>query len=225
MPVPSDRREVERHLLRDTAYAAIRDAIVNGTLAPGERLHDAELCTWLNLSRTPVREALARLEDERLVQTVPQRYTRVTPLDLEDAHDSFPILAAVHALAVELAVPCITRHDIEALRAANRDFVSAMEAGDVDATYEADDHFHGIFVRTAGNSELDRVIGRMSARLRRFEHLRDGALPGRRSAAQHEAIIARSAAGDASGAASATRENWLHLGALIERSLARLPAD
>lgn len=219
MPVPSDRQAVARHLLRDTAYEQIRDAIVSGTLAPGERLHDAELCTWLSLSRTPVREALARLEEEGLVETVPQRYTRVAPLEPADAHDTFPVLAALHALAVELAVPRIAHEDVEELRSANLAFVVAMDAGKVKETYDADEAFHGVFVRTAGNRDLSKVLARFSARVRRLEHLRDGALPGRRSAAQHEAIIACAVAGDADGAASATRENWLHLGGLIERSL------
>ena len=82
MPVPEHRATVERHLLRDTAYSRLCDAIVAGTLMPGEQLHDGELCSWLGLSRTPVRDALSRLEDEGLVETAPQRYTRVTPLRL-----------------------------------------------------------------------------------------------------------------------------------------------
>ncbi len=81
MPVPVNDAPLERDLLRDQAYATIRDAIVDGTLAPGERLRDQELCAWLGLSRTPVREALSRLEQDGLVETEPQRYTRVTPLD------------------------------------------------------------------------------------------------------------------------------------------------
>lgn len=218
MPVPA-ARALERHLLRDTAYSAIREAIVDGTLAPDERLHDAELCAWLNLSRTPVREALARLEDEGLVETIPQRFTRVRPVLASDAHDCFPLLAVLHALATELAVPKLGPGDIEALRSINHDFVEAMSRREPTATYTADERFHEVFVRAAGNRDLVHTLGRMSARLRRLELLRDGALPGRRSAAQHEAIIDRAAKGDALGAASAARENWLELGALVERSL------
>jgi len=80
MPVPEARGTVERPLLRDTAYAKLCEAIVNGTLTPGEALHDDELCGWLGLSRTPVREALTRLRDERLVEMEPQRFTRVAPV-------------------------------------------------------------------------------------------------------------------------------------------------
>ncbi|MDA0183615.1 GntR family transcriptional regulator, partial [Solirubrobacter phytolaccae] len=103
MPVPANDAPLERDLLRDQAYVTIRDAIVDGTLAPGERLRDAELCAWLGLSRTPVREALNRLEQDGLVETEPQRFTRVTPLDRRAARDAFPVVAALHALAAELA--------------------------------------------------------------------------------------------------------------------------
>src|SRR6478609_8709865 len=103
MPVPAND-PFERDLLRDRAYAAIRDAIVDGTLQPGERLRDQELQAWLGLSRTPVREALNRLEQDGLVETAPQRFTRVAPLDRRAAKDAFPVVAALHALAAELAV-------------------------------------------------------------------------------------------------------------------------
>jgi DNA-binding GntR family transcriptional regulator len=219
MPVPEQREAVHRSLLRDRAHAALCDAIVAGTLAPGEQLHDAELCAWLGLSRTPVREALSRLEEEGLVETAPQRFTRVTKLERRDARDTFPILAAMHALATELAVPNLTRTDIERLRAENVVYVRAMDSGNADGLYAADARFHGIFITVAANPEITRVLELLEPRMRRVERLRTGALPGRRSAAQHEAIIDRAAAGDAAGAANATRENWLTIGALVERTL------
>jgi DNA-binding GntR family transcriptional regulator len=220
MPVPSERKVAERHLLRDAAYVAIRDAIVAGVLAPGEHLHDGELCDWLHLSRTPVRDALARLADEGLVETEPQRFTRVRPLVPQDARDSFPLVAAIHALAVELAVPRLSAEAVVELRLANAAFVAAIESGAAAATYVADDRFHGVFVAACGNPDVVGSLERMEARLHRLEILRSGALPGKRSAAQHDAIIARAAAGDAAGAASATRENWLTLGRLVEETLA-----
>src|SRR3954466_6364652 len=125
MPVPAND-PFERDLLRDRAYAAIRDAIVDGTLAPGERLRDQELCAWLGLSRTPVREALARLEADGLVESAPQRVTRVTGLDRREARDAFPVVAALHALAAELAAPKLSAEDIDAMRAANARFADAL---------------------------------------------------------------------------------------------------
>jgi DNA-binding GntR family transcriptional regulator len=220
MPVPERREAIERHLMRDTAYQALCDAIVCGTLAPGETLHDAELCGWLGLSRTPVRGALARLEDVGLVETAPQRFTRVTPLERDDAHQLFPVLASLHALATELAVPRLNRADLERLRHENDVHIQALRTGDAAAAYLSDDRFHRVMVDACANVEVGHLLDRLEPRVRRLELLRPGPLPGRRSLAQHEAIIARAGSGDASRAASAVRENWLELGAMIERSLA-----
>jgi len=225
MPVPTDPAVAERQLLRDGAYVALRDAIVAGTLAPGERLRDTELCAWLHLSRTPVRDALARLEAEGLIETAPQRFTRVRPLTPQDAQDSFPLLAAIHALAAQLAVPHLTSGDLTELRLANAAFVAAMDGGAAMATYAADDRFHQVFVVACENADVANALERMDARLQRLERLRSGALPGHRSAAQHEAIIARAEAGDAAGTAEATRENWLALGELVERTLTIADAE
>jgi DNA-binding GntR family transcriptional regulator len=223
MPVPEQREPVERHLLRDTAYSALCDAIVAGTLAPGERIHDGELCSWLGLSRTPVREALARLQEDGLVEMAPQRYTRVAPMSPREARDCFPLVAALHALATELAVPHLGRVHVQRLRAENDTFLRALHAREGPAAYAADDRFHEVFLAVAGNPQISQVLRRLAPRVHRLERLRNGALPGRRSVAQHEAIIARAAAGDAAGAGSAARENWLELGSLVERSLTPAP--
>jgi DNA-binding GntR family transcriptional regulator len=219
MPVPEHRRAVERHLLRDDAYDALCQAMVSGLLAPGEQLHDGELCAWLGLSRTPMRLALTRLEDEGLVETAPQRYTRVTPLRPQDARDLFPVLTAMHALATELAVPELSRQDIADLRTAGDAYISALRQRRRAEAWEADRRFHAVFVASCGNGEIPRVLLRVDPKLRRLEALHAGVLPGRRSVAQHEAIFARAAAGDATRAATAVRENWRELGALLERAL------
>ena len=223
MPVPEQRNAVERRLLRDTAYTALSDAIVCGELAPGESLHDHELCAWLGISRTPVRDALARLAEEGLVDLAPQRYTKVTPITPRDARDMLPVIASVHGLATELAVPALGREDVTRLQGESQAFWDALRAGDGPAAWEADERFHGVFVDVAANAEIDRVLRLLSPRLRRLERLGTAVLPGRRAVAQHQAIVARAAAGDAAGAASAARENWLGLGAMIERSLGARP--
>jgi len=219
MPVSQDRDAIARHLLRDDAYEALRAAIVSGELEPGEQLRDGELCQWLGLSRTPVREALARLGDECLVEVAPQRHTRVAPLVAQDARDAFPVLASMHALAAELAVPCIEREQVECMRELNQAFALALSEGRAEDAYTADDDFHAIFVAVCANAEITRIVDHIAPRLRRLELLREGVLPGRRSVAQHEAIVMRAQQGDAARAASAVRENWLEFGGLVERSL------
>lgn len=205
--------------MRDTAYQALCDAIVAGTLAPGETLHDAELCDWLGLSRTPVRGALTKLEDVGLIETAPQRFTRVALIEPADASTLFPVLASLHALATELAVPELERPGLERLRHENDLHIRALESGDRAAAYLSDDRFHRVMVDTCGNAEIAHLLDRLEPRVRRLELLSPGPLPGRRSLAQHEAIIARAIAGDGPRAANATRENWLELGAMIQRSL------
>jgi DNA-binding GntR family transcriptional regulator len=218
MPVPADRRALERDLLRDRAYTTLRDAIVDGTLAPGERLRDQELTEWLGLSRTPVREALSRLEQDGLVQTEPQRFTRVAPLDRRAARDAFPIVAAIHALAAELGVPRLTAADLEAMSNANARFAQALKAVDIDAALRGDDDFHAVLLAASANTELTKTLDRLMPRLRRLERLRFGSLAGRASVRQHDAILSAAGQDDVTTTAERVRENWLSLGTLIDRS-------
>jgi DNA-binding GntR family transcriptional regulator len=218
MPVPKQRGATARTLLRDEAYARLRDAILDGTLEPGEQLRDAELSEWLGLSRTPIREALARLEEYGLVETAPNRYTRVAPLTGRDARDAFPVVAALHALAASLGVPRISDDELATMRAANEEIASALSKGDVDRAVAADDRFHGVLVLASANREIALALARLMPKVRRLEQARFGSLSGRRSVEQHERIIALCAAGKTAEAAQAVRENWLSLGALIDQS-------
>ena len=131
MPVPGARGLVSRSLLRDDAYRAIRDAIVDGTLAPGERLNDGDLTEWLGVSRTPVREALARLERAGLVQTKPGRHTIVSPVDVRAARNALSVTGAMFELAVREAIPHLSTADFDAMREANARFAEALRRGDV----------------------------------------------------------------------------------------------
>jgi DNA-binding GntR family transcriptional regulator len=218
MPVPETEAPVDRELLRDKAYTTLRAAILSGRLEPGERLHADELCKWLGLSRTPIRGALAQLEEDGLVETSPQRYTRVAPLDRRATRDTAQIVATVHALAAELAVPSLTAEHLDELTAIDERFAVALQEGDVEAALTADDAFHGVFVTASGNGEIERTIARLIPRLRRVERLRFGSLSGRRSVAQHEHIIELARAGDSAATAAAVRENWLTLASLLDAS-------
>jgi len=220
MPVPERIDALDRDLLRDRAYHALRDAIVDGTLAPGERLRDAELTRWLGLSRTPVREALARLELDGLVETAPQRFTRVTPLDRRAARDAFPLVAALHALAAELAVPRLTASDFADMLDANDRFSGSLRNNKVEQALAADDDFHAVFVRASANAELPRALDRLMPGIRRLERLRFGSLAGRASVRDHDDIVRLATDGEAAETAAKVRENWLTLGALIDRTFA-----
>jgi DNA-binding GntR family transcriptional regulator len=220
MPVPGIRESVDRHLLRDTAYAKLCGAIVDGTLGPGESLSDGELCGWLGLSRTPIREALVRLRDEGLIEMEPQRYTRVSPVSVAEVQALVPLLAVLHGLATELGIPRMQPAQHRELRKHNDAFVSALRRSDAVGAFDADTRFHGVFVSASDNPEIPRVLARLMPRLQRLEHLSAENLPGRRSVAQHEAMISRAEMGDAAGAAAAARANWMTLGSVLERAFA-----
>ncbi|MEV4714068.1 GntR family transcriptional regulator [Micromonospora sp. NPDC049374] len=216
MPVPRGPGLAPRSLLRDEAYRAIRDAIVGGTLAPGERLNDSDLVEWLGVSRTPVREALARLEQAGLVQTKPGRYTMVSPLDVRAARNAQSVTAAMHELAVREALPNLSTDEIDVMREANARFAEALRRNDVDAAVAADDDFHAVAVQASTNQALRDVLEQFTPVLRRLERVRFSSLSGRESVAQHDRIIALCEAGDVGGAAAATRANWETLAPLLD---------
>jgi DNA-binding GntR family transcriptional regulator len=221
MPVPKRKAEASRTLLRDQAYVRLRDAILDGTLEPGEQLKDAEIANWLGLSRTPIREALARLEEYGLVETAPNRYTRVAPLSAGDARDAFTVVAALHSLAALLGVPRVAESELAAMRKANEDFAAALRAVDVDRALAADDRFHGVLVQASANREIARSLERLTPKVRRLERARFGSLAGRRSVEGHDQIIELCASGEAEAAAQVVREQWLALGALVDQTFDR----
>jgi DNA-binding GntR family transcriptional regulator len=215
--MPLTRTRAERpSSLRDYAYRELRDAIVSGELAPGERLRDPELEEWLGVSRTPIREAIARLETAGLVQTRRAKQTVVAPLDLRSVLAAQRIAAALHELAVRDAVPQLTEADLDAMRDANAQFAHALRDDDVGAAILADDEFHDVAVRASANPLLPGLLEQVTPLLRRLERARFGSLAGRGSVADHDRIIRLCAEGLADEAAAAARENWSTLGRLLD---------
>jgi DNA-binding GntR family transcriptional regulator len=206
-------------LLRDDAYERLRAAILSGSLAPGASVRPDDMAAQLGLSRTPVREALARLRDEGLVETRPRSATRVSPLRLDEAEQALAVITAMHTLAVRTAVPRLTAEQLERLAEAAELFESAVDAGDEEGAIAADDAFHGVFVAAAANRPLLETIERYLPLLRRAERLRFGSLPGRRSVAAHRRILTAARGGDVDDAAEATRSNWSALADQIRHSI------
>ncbi|WP_427131948.1 GntR family transcriptional regulator [Pseudarthrobacter sp. S9] len=211
MPIPSQHGVHKRSLLRDNVFGSIRDAIVDGTFAPGERLKDTELETWLGVSRTPIREALLRLERAGLVVAVPGKATIVAPYDLTSTVNAQRVVAAMHELAARLAVPLITEDSIAAMVTANRRFEKALERLDVEAALSSDDEFHAVFVALSGNDVLQEVLEQTTPIIRRIERMRFGSFTARDSVSQHAKIIEHTRRGDVEATAIACRENWLSL--------------
>ncbi|GAB3079488.1 GntR family transcriptional regulator [Pedococcus soli] len=215
MPVP-ESSIAPRALLRDDVYLRLRDSIVDGTLQPGEQLRDQELAAWLGVSRTPVREALLRLQQAGLVRALPGRSTRVASLDARAVRDAQAVVAAMHELAVREAVPQLTSSDVERMRRANLRFATALEAGDADAALEADDELHGIPVAAAGNAAVSAVLEQYTPVLRRVERLRFASLAGRGSVVLHARLVDLCEQGDVDAAARVSFETWQTLEPLLD---------
>jgi DNA-binding GntR family transcriptional regulator len=207
---------VRRTLLRDTAYEVIRDAIVRADIPPGAVVSNAAVAEQLGLSRAPVRDALARLADEGLVETKPQSYTRVTPLALKEVRDAAEVVRAMHELAVRAAVPLLTAAPIEAMRAANRRFEAATLAADVDAAMESDDDLHGVLVSVCANGAVAATIERYTPLIRRLERRQFSSARALSSVRRHDQLIAACAAGDVGQAIQVTGRIWQSLEDLAE---------
>ncbi|HET8765809.1 MAG TPA: GntR family transcriptional regulator [Pedococcus sp.] len=217
VPAPSDVSS-PRQLLRDDVYQRLRSAIVDGTLEPDEVVRDQELAAWLGVSRTPVREALLRLQQAGLVTATPGRSTRVASLDARATRDAQAVVAAVHEVAVRAAVEQLTADDLAAMAEANRRFSRALRRGDAEAALAADDELHGIPVRAAGNAAVRDVLEQYTPVLRRVERLRFGSLDARGSVRLHDQLIAACTARDAEAAARASTLTWQTLVPLLDRA-------
>ncbi|MGG1662953.1 GntR family transcriptional regulator [Brevibacillus sp. NRS-1366] len=208
-------KHINRPSLRDQVYQSLKAAIVMLQMEPGQRLNDNELATQFGVSRTPVREALKRLEDEGLVESIPGSLTRVTPLNIEEAQHAFPVVAALHALAARLAVPQVKEADIAELEKWNDSLYDALEQKDVMKAIEADDGFHEVFLHIAGNREIYIALERVVPKIRRLEFARFGSLEGLDSFEQHKKIITAMKNSQSQTAAELVEENWLSLGRLL----------
>ncbi|MDV9172256.1 GntR family transcriptional regulator [Streptomyces sp. W16] len=209
-------RPVPRTLLRDRAYASIRDAIVAGEIEPGAVVRDADLAERLGLSRAPVREAFSRLVEEGLLESKPQSYTRVTPVVAAEVRDAAAVVGAMHELVTRVAVPLLRDTDVDVMRAANDRFAAAVAAGDVDAALRADDELHDVPVRVSGNRAAAATIARYTPLIRRLERRRFGEGGSCRSAGLHERLIEACAAGDTDGAVRVTADIWHTLADLAD---------
>jgi DNA-binding GntR family transcriptional regulator len=200
-------------------YTALLEAIVSGRLEPAHRIRDFELARQLGVSRTPVREAIQKLQDEGLVESSPGSLTRVTPLDPQNVRQAFPVVAALHSLATRLGGGRLKPTNIVELESANRFLAKAIAANDAVRAIGADDLFHGVFLRAADNQELVTALSRLTPKVRRLEYLQFGSVAGRRSVSQHDEIIRECRDGDITRAAALAEMNWLSLGELLIRVL------
>jgi DNA-binding GntR family transcriptional regulator len=160
-PPARQLERIQHSSLRDLVVEAIRDAIIQGKLKPGDKIPEAELAEQLGVSRTPIREAIRILEQQGLVKARPKNGTYIARLDPEELRDSLLVRASLEELAVRQALAQATEEEWSALCDGLEDIVAAMkhalEGGDTIAAIELDTRFHTLLIDGAGNNYLSRT--------------------------------------------------------------------
>lgn len=176
--------------LRDVVFNTLRQAILKGELEPGERLMEIQLADRLGVSRTPIREAIRKLELEGLVVMIPRKGAEVARITEKDLKDVLEVRCALEELAVELACEKITASEIEELRKNVKEFKKAIHGKDVTALAEKDVAFHDIIFGATGNERLIQILNNLREQMYRYrvEYLKD-AQTHEKLVSEHEAII------------------------------------
>ena len=163
--------------LREVVFKTLRQSILTGELKPGERLMEIHLAEKLGVSRTPIREAIRKLELEGLVTMIPRRGAEVAKISEKNLKDVLEVRTCLDSLAVRLACQRITDEQIDDLKKACDDFVLATKTGEATAITKADVNLHDVIVRATGNERLQQMINTLSEQMYRyrFEYIKDSA--------------------------------------------------
>lgn len=176
--------------LRDVVFKTLRQAILRGELKPGERLMEIQLANKLGVSRTPIREAIRKLELEGLVLMIPRRGAEVAEITEKSLRDVLEVRKALEELSVELACDRVTEEDLKELEKAAEEFQRITKNGDVTEIAEADVHFHDIIYRAADNQRLTQLLNNLGEQMYRYrvEYLKNPEVY-RQLMHEHEQII------------------------------------
>ncbi|MDO4339453.1 MAG: GntR family transcriptional regulator [Eubacteriales bacterium] len=162
--------------LRDVVFNTLRQAILKGELKPGERLMEIALAERLGVSRTPIREAMRKLELEGLVVMIPRRGAQVANITEKDLNDVLEVRIALENMAIEKACKRMNEEQMGKLWIAAREFEHTIEEGDLVKLAEADEAFHEIIYQAADNMRLNQVLNNMREQIYRYrvEYLKEG---------------------------------------------------
>jgi DNA-binding GntR family transcriptional regulator len=223
-PIPRSGSRGPALPIRDRVYTALREAIVSTELKPGRQLSENELADLLGVSRTPVREALVRLRDERLVAIVPQLGTFVTLISPQAVADAGFVREALECSAVRLAADRVGLEDLTAIHANLAAQHRAVAEHDVAAFDRLDDDLHRALCDLSGHDIAWELSRRANGHLDRVRHLslREPDYLGE-MLAEHRSVVAEIAVGDGPGAEAALRHHLRMVGSHLPRLRAAHP--
>lgn len=161
--------------LRDVVFNTLREAILHGTIEPGERLMEIHLAKELGVSRTPIREAIRKLELEGLVSMTPRKGAVVASITEQDLRDVLEVRDVLEQLAMELACNKMTAEGIAQLKSAMAEFRNAIHSGDTAVIAKKDVKFHDIIYAATGNNRLIQLLNNLRDQLYRYrlEYIKD----------------------------------------------------
>ncbi|MCL0032923.1 GntR family transcriptional regulator [Peptococcaceae bacterium] len=176
--------------LREAVFEAVRDAIISGKFKPGERLMEVQLAEEMGVSRTPVREAIRKLELEGFVKIMPHKGAYVAKISIKDIIDVFEVRAVLEALAARLAAKQITEDELKQLKRAAMSIVDLADGHDIEEAVKVDTEFHDIIYKASRNEKLVQFITHLKEQMKRFRAT-SLALLGRTKMAleEHEKIV------------------------------------
>lgn len=176
--------------LREMVFESLREAIIHGRLRPGERLMEMQLAEEMGVSRTPVREAIRKLELEGFVVMIPRKGAYVSGISVKDIVDVFEVRAGLEALAAGLAAKRITDEKLEKLERSLLQINEVRIKDDLNAIVETDINFHEIIYKACLNDRLVQIVTLLKEQIHRFRTT-SLAQPGRSKNAQaeHRAIV------------------------------------
>lgn len=196
-------------LLKEKAYQAIREAILNETFPPGEFLSEKVLIEYLSMSKTPIKSALDRLETEGFVTVSPKQGIIVKELSITKARDIFELRTALELFVCELLSGNLKSEQVARLREIVNKQKKAAETGDEEAFTKADTEFHVYLCYCSGNAEIDHLMNNYQAHLYRFALRVIRRVPNRMIEAyqDHERILSALMEGDTDGSKLQMREH------------------
>jgi len=154
--------------LKNLVYSYLQDQMQKGQLRQGQSINMEQTAQKLGISKTPLREALIKLEAEGFVKIQPWRGVLVSELTLQDFKDCYQIIGALEGSALSAAAPRIKKHDITRMEILDEEMQEAIEAGNFDAYYERNIEFHRTYLRLAENQALADTVDILKKKLYEF---------------------------------------------------------
>lgn len=176
--------------LREVIFDTLREAIIVGELKPGERLMEVQLAEKMGVSRTPVREAIRKLELEGLVNMIPRKGAHVADLSVKDIMDVLEVRATLDGLASHLAASRITDEELKELKHIQIQFNKHVKKDNLQGSIKKDVEFHEIIYCSSRNDKLIQIVNNLREQVHRFRviYLKDYS-SGREILKEHEEII------------------------------------